>query len=134
MATLEREDLEDYGVESEFIEAVLQFAVSGGGTAEEPGDSPMAGYAKSLMSDDASPFRSDSVDQTVLDNLPPVHAWLVSSGIPLEEATVYYRKLEEDGFDTLDAIKTLVVEDLDDYEFGSKSKVLVMAAIGTLPQ
>ena len=64
------------------------------------------------------------------ENLPPVQAWLLSLGIPSAEAAAYYDKLEEDGFDTMEAVNTLEEEDLEDYGFRTKAKALVMEAIG----
>jgi hypothetical protein len=53
----------------------------------------------------------------------------VSLGIKPEEARWYYEQLEEDGFDTMDAVMTLEEEDLEDYGFKPDAAVLVMAAV-----
>jgi len=179
LATLEREDLEDYGVEDEYIERVLAHnraneqaeeaeyeaqenfdAKYHTKPAEEPEspESDMAFYAKGLLNlggndDDVfSPKKSKSkvgfsesttafeddyptmsqsnaTSTELRSDLPEVHAWLMSLGISYEEASEYYEMLEEDGFDTMDAVATLEAEDLEDYGFRSRAKKLVLDAV-----
>jgi len=63
---------------------------------------------------------------------PVVAVWMADIGIPKDAISDYYGKFLEDGFDSMDAVKCLTAEDLNDYQLAPEHADIVVAAIAAL--
>lgn len=181
LQTLDRSDLEDYGMDEEHIGMVLHAIEtkpqnqqppqgSAGTDAGEGSDAnqdvavdhnttiatptnPMAWYAKALLGpsnglpemhagwedgesalaemnaglqENYPSISSSDVDEA---SMPPILGWLVGLGIPLVDASAYYVKFEEDGFDTMDAVAIIEAQDIADMGVKEDHAAVILQAI-----